>query len=54
MVNRNIYDDGSLTEKILDIAQEYLELQRLRDKVREVEASQKARARSGKRDQEDL
>jgi hypothetical protein len=34
MVNRKIYDDGSLTEKILDIAQAYLELQRLRDKVR--------------------
>jgi hypothetical protein len=47
MVNRNIYDDGSLTEKILDVAQEYLELQRLRDKVREAKARRRDRRRAG-------
>jgi hypothetical protein len=49
VVKRKIYDQGSLTEKMLEIAQEYLELQRLRDKLRKAEERQKTRGKAGQK-----
>jgi hypothetical protein len=43
------YDEGALTQKILDLAHEYLELQRLRIEVKNAETELKKHRKANRR-----